>query len=229
MMLRESFNLTLDLPESAPRNISLDPGAILLGGFARAQEIELLAALAGVLDISPFRRMVTPGGGPMSVAMTNCGDAGWVTDRTGYRYDSIDPETGQRWPKMPDIFVALATQAAESAGLLSRTILMLVVFSLSSAASTVSFWFPPTPFRQNPRRDAPPPGCPDQDADGILMQVLPQIFVGAAIWYMVRPLGLPLTGANQAVAFNNLETSCGLIGSKKTAYFSVHACTKREA
>ena len=32
--------------------------------------------------------MVTPGGHQMSVAMTNCGDAGWVTDRSGYRYDA---------------------------------------------------------------------------------------------------------------------------------------------
>jgi alkylated DNA repair protein (DNA oxidative demethylase) len=60
--------------------------------------------------------MMTPSGWPMSVAMTNCGDAGWVTDRTGYRYDPIDPETGQRWPAMPDIFAGLAIGAAAAAG-----------------------------------------------------------------------------------------------------------------
>ena len=43
---------------------------------------------------APFRHMVTPGGHQMSVAMTNCGSAGWVTDRSGYRYDGIDPESG---------------------------------------------------------------------------------------------------------------------------------------
>jgi DNA oxidative demethylase len=60
--------------------------------------------------------MITPGGFRMSVAMTNCGRYGWVTDRMGYRYASIDPETGQRWPEMPDSFVRLARLAAEAAG-----------------------------------------------------------------------------------------------------------------
>ena len=52
----------------------------------------------------------------MSVAMTNCGAAGWVTDRTGYRYDRHDPESGRRWPTMPDVFADLAAQAAARAG-----------------------------------------------------------------------------------------------------------------
>jgi alkylated DNA repair protein (DNA oxidative demethylase) len=101
--------------------VALDPGALLLGGFARATDGELLSALAGILEISPFRHMVTPGGWPMSVAMTNCGTAGWVTDRTGYRYDPIDPETQLPWPMMPDIFARLATDAAATAGFLDFT------------------------------------------------------------------------------------------------------------
>jgi alkylated DNA repair protein (DNA oxidative demethylase) len=52
----------------------------------------------------------------MSVAMTNCGSLGWITDRTGYRYDEIDPDTGRNWPSMPESFVKLATGAAEEAG-----------------------------------------------------------------------------------------------------------------
>ena len=52
----------------------------------------------------------------MSVAMTNCGALGWVTDRTGYRYDGIDPESGKRWPAMPASFLTLATSAAAAAG-----------------------------------------------------------------------------------------------------------------
>src|SRR5271167_4396731 len=60
--------------------------------------------------------MATPGGFVMSVAMTNCGAAGWVTDRTGYRYDRNDPETGKPWPGMPDSFLRLAAEAAEEAG-----------------------------------------------------------------------------------------------------------------
>jgi alkylated DNA repair protein (DNA oxidative demethylase) len=52
----------------------------------------------------------------MSVAMTNCGDAGWLSDRRGYRYDAIDPETSRPWPAMPDVFLHLATRAASAAG-----------------------------------------------------------------------------------------------------------------
>jgi alkylated DNA repair protein (DNA oxidative demethylase) len=60
--------------------------------------------------------MVTRGGFTMSVAMTNCGKAGWITDRRGYRYDSIDPETNQPWPAIPEVFSSVATWAAEAAG-----------------------------------------------------------------------------------------------------------------
>ena len=91
-------------------------GAMLLRRAALPFEGELLAALNDITARSPFRRMVTPGGYTMSVAMTNCGAAGWVTDRTGYRYDPIDPETGNRWPPMPDCFLALASSAATEAG-----------------------------------------------------------------------------------------------------------------
>ena len=60
--------------------------------------------------------MTTPGGWRMSVAMTNCGDAGWLSDASGYRYDAIDPETRRPWPAMPDVFAALAARAAGAAG-----------------------------------------------------------------------------------------------------------------
>jgi alkylated DNA repair protein (DNA oxidative demethylase) len=52
----------------------------------------------------------------MSVAMTNCGEAGWVSDANGYRYDSLDPETGRPWPAIPELFLTLATSAAADAG-----------------------------------------------------------------------------------------------------------------
>jgi alkylated DNA repair protein (DNA oxidative demethylase) len=84
--------------------------------FASAQASALLAGLGDVLASSPFRHMVTPGGFCMSVAMTNCGSWGWVSDRTGYRYADIDPETGRPWPSMPEAFRQLATEAATQAG-----------------------------------------------------------------------------------------------------------------
>jgi alkylated DNA repair protein (DNA oxidative demethylase) len=52
----------------------------------------------------------------MSVAMTNCGERGWVSDRSGYRYDAVDPETQRPWPAMPQLFRTLAQDAAAAAG-----------------------------------------------------------------------------------------------------------------
>ena len=99
-----------------PAREVLAPGAILLRGYALPQDQAVLAALRGVASEAPFRRMHTPGGFQMSVAMTNCGAAGWVTDRRGYRYDGSDPDSGARWPAMPDVFARLATEAADAAG-----------------------------------------------------------------------------------------------------------------
>jgi DNA oxidative demethylase len=90
--------------------------AVLLRRAALRFEDQLLMALNEITAISPFRQMMTPGGYTMSVAMTNCGAAGWVTDRTGYRYDPEDPETRKPWPRMPNCFLDLAIAAATEAG-----------------------------------------------------------------------------------------------------------------
>jgi alkylated DNA repair protein (DNA oxidative demethylase) len=102
--------------EDPPQDLALTPGAAVLARFAEASDRTLLAALADVVRVSPIRRMTTPGGWRMSVGMTNCGSAGWVSDRTGYRYDRLDPETGQPWPAMPASFLDLAASAADAAG-----------------------------------------------------------------------------------------------------------------
>src|SRR5579864_4101711 len=100
----------------APETEAMADGAVLLRGAALPYEKDLLVALSDITAQSPFRHMVTPGGFTMSVAMTNCGAAGWVTDRTGYRYDRNDPETGRPWPPMPHCFFELAVEAAARAG-----------------------------------------------------------------------------------------------------------------
>jgi DNA oxidative demethylase len=95
---------------------SLAQGAVLLRGFALSRESELLAAIESVAAAAPFRHMVTPGGHIMSVAMTTCGEVGWVTDRAGYRYSPTDPATGKPWPPMPVCFLDLAGEAAAASG-----------------------------------------------------------------------------------------------------------------
>jgi len=101
---------------SETEKIALGTDAVVLRRFASSIEAELLAALHVVTALAPFRNMVTPGGYTMSVAMTNCGTAGWVTDLKGYRYTKQDPITSNPWPVMPAIFLSLATRAATTAG-----------------------------------------------------------------------------------------------------------------
>ena len=107
-----------ELFEPAPRaaHERLAPGASLLRAFAVRQAPALLEDLRELTARSPFRRMSTPGGLRMSVAMTNCGDAGWLTDRTGYRYAALDPVSEAPWPAMPSVVRDLATAAAAAAG-----------------------------------------------------------------------------------------------------------------
>lgn len=109
-------DLLADEYANQPDRQELAPGAVVLRGRALPVETAVLAALRGILVQAPFRRMVTPGGFEMSVAMTNCGSAGWITDRTGYRYDLRDPLSGLAWPPMPDVFGQLAADAAGAAG-----------------------------------------------------------------------------------------------------------------
>jgi DNA oxidative demethylase len=112
--------LTADLfacvPQVQASREEMAEAAVLLRGLVGEDEAELIAALRDIVAAAPFRRMFTPGGHQMSVAMTNCGSAGWVTDRSGYRYDPDDPETGKPWPAMPPVLRRLADRAAENGG-----------------------------------------------------------------------------------------------------------------
>jgi alkylated DNA repair protein (DNA oxidative demethylase) len=104
------------VPDTRFSRESLAEGAVLLRNFATPIESSLMAALRDIVERAPFRHMITPGGYRMSVAMTNCGTAGWITDRTGYRYGTDDPESGKPWPAMPPLLHDLARRAADHAG-----------------------------------------------------------------------------------------------------------------
>lgn len=108
--------MPLDLDDAPQPDLVLGEGAVRLSGFARDAAPALLGAMEAVAAAAPFRHLVTPGGYAMSVAMTNCGQVGWVSDRTGYRYDPIDPQTGRPWPAIPPVFGDLALRAAAAAG-----------------------------------------------------------------------------------------------------------------
>ena len=92
------------------------PGLTQLPGFAHGEEAALLAAVERVIAAAPWRQVITPGGKAMSVQMSNCGAAGWISDRLGYRYSTADPLSGRPWPAMPEGFARLAARAAAAAG-----------------------------------------------------------------------------------------------------------------
>ncbi|WP_296261409.1 MULTISPECIES: DNA oxidative demethylase AlkB [unclassified Pseudomonas] len=104
-----------DAPQS-PATQRIGPRSLVFRGFALPRVEHLLPALEAILVQSPFRNMVTPGGHTMSVALSSCGEFGWTTDRQGYKYSRIDPQSGQPWPAMPEIFLELAQDAADAAG-----------------------------------------------------------------------------------------------------------------
>jgi alkylated DNA repair protein (DNA oxidative demethylase) len=106
--------LSLLAIEPRPAQTEIAPAVVLLAGFAAT--LPLRPAIEAVARQAPFRQLQTPGGGTMSVAMTNCGAVGWHSDARGYRYTERDPQTGRAWPPMSDAFLGLAQRAAAAAG-----------------------------------------------------------------------------------------------------------------
>lgn len=103
--------------EPLPRSCEpLEEGAVLLRSFAMTETPALATEVTRIAQDAPFRHLVTPGGYTMSVAMTNCGRVGWVSDRSGYRYTATNPDSGAPWPAMPESFLDLAVRAAKEAG-----------------------------------------------------------------------------------------------------------------
>ncbi len=112
-----TFDLFADAePAQPPRREQIGEQSYVLRGFALPLIDRLLPALDAVLLTARFRQMVTPGGFTMSVALSSCGTLGWTTDRSGYLYTRNDPNTGQPWPRMPEVFLELAQAAAREAG-----------------------------------------------------------------------------------------------------------------
>ena len=115
--MQDLFSPTHHDDAPAWERIAIGAQACVLRGFALQWQADLLAGVAQIVQQVPFRHLVTPGGRSMQVAMTNCGERGWYSDRLGYRYTPNDPTTGQPWPAMPAAFAALAAQAAAAADL----------------------------------------------------------------------------------------------------------------
>jgi len=104
------------LGAAAAERLELCEGAAVLRGFALPFERALRDGVRTIEAAAPLRHMRTPGGYTMSVAMTNCGAYGWVSDTRGYRYSPADPDSGAPWPEMPAAFAELARDAAAALG-----------------------------------------------------------------------------------------------------------------
>ncbi|WP_333990780.1 DNA oxidative demethylase AlkB [Pseudomonas sp. S3(2024)] len=112
-----TFDLFADHePEQQPRAEQIGEQSWVLRGFALPVIDQLLPALEAILAVAPLRHMMTPGGFSMSVGTSSCGTLGWITDRSGYRYSTVDPLSGQPWPAMPEVLSELARKAAQRAG-----------------------------------------------------------------------------------------------------------------
>ncbi len=94
----------------------LSPGSFLFPGLALARAADFQNAVKQAAGAAPFRRVVTPGGRPLSVRITNMGSWGWVSDRRGYRYEPTDPRTGRAWSPIPRDLSDFARAAAARAG-----------------------------------------------------------------------------------------------------------------
>lgn len=95
---------------------TIDDGAVLLRGFAAAEEQRWVAEVTALQTRAAFRTMQVPGGKFMSVAISNAGGWGWISDLQGYRYSAVDPQTGKPWPALPPFLGEQAARAAALAG-----------------------------------------------------------------------------------------------------------------
>lgn len=80
----------------------------IVGHIDDTEQSKLFAEIAAVLHQAPLFQPVMPRWGtPFSVLMSNCGPLGWVSDKSGYRYQPLHPETGRPWPTMPNRLLEL--------------------------------------------------------------------------------------------------------------------------
>jgi len=83
--------------------------------FDRPAQEKLLHDVLAREKQAPFYRPQMPGSGkPFSVEETNFGPLGWVSDKSGYRYQPQHPVTGKPWPQMPEALTALWDEIAAS-------------------------------------------------------------------------------------------------------------------
>ncbi|MGB0494861.1 MAG: alpha-ketoglutarate-dependent dioxygenase AlkB [Kangiellaceae bacterium] len=100
--------------QNRPTKEEIYPDVFVLANFINTKP--LLDKIKSLTKIAPFNKMMTPNGHNTNIPFTNCGEFGWTSDLSGYRYSRINPITKQSWPLMPKTFFTLAQDAAKNAG-----------------------------------------------------------------------------------------------------------------
>lgn len=89
----------------------------LAGFFDEPAQARLLAWTRSVCREAPLVQPAMPNGTPMSVRVTNAGQAGWWSDTSGgYRYVTKHPATGHPWPSAPYWIFAAGNKALTQVG-----------------------------------------------------------------------------------------------------------------
>ncbi len=95
-------------------NLNINNFRVLQGFLTRQEQAQIVADISKLVQKAPLYRPSMPRTGkPFSVRMSNLGKLGWVSDKTGYRYQKTHPETGQEWPEIPDTLQAIWRAVAE--------------------------------------------------------------------------------------------------------------------
>ena len=72
------------------------------GFLTRPQQAQIVARVSSIVNKAPLFQPTMPRTDkPFSVQMSNMGAYGWVSDKSGYRYQKTHPETGDPWPAIP--------------------------------------------------------------------------------------------------------------------------------
>ena len=88
---------------------AMKPGLRYFPGYLdRNAQKGLADTLREAVKSSPLFQPVMPRTGrPFTVRMTNLGSLGWVSDRGGYRYQPVHPDTGKPWPPIPEMVLEI--------------------------------------------------------------------------------------------------------------------------
>lgn len=75
---------------------------IIMEKLPQSERKILIGEIGKIIEEAPlFTPQMPKSGANFHYQMSNCGQLGWISDRSGYRYSSNHPITGKPWPPFP--------------------------------------------------------------------------------------------------------------------------------